>query len=83
MIHIDMRAPTRSLFNWRVKAFVCGREVREVFVLWALWNGGPGFVRYYRRGADGSLTIIDGQVKSRIRFGISVRLRGTDDEEHA
>lgn len=74
MIYIDARRRRAGKQSfWPGRVIVNGREMREVEALGALWNGGPGFVRFLRRGADRKYVVERGAILTRVRFAYSVK----------
>lgn len=51
-----------------------GKEVSNVFAVYALWNGGPGIIGYFPETAGGRFYITDGVVATAWRLSWSVRI---------
>ena len=55
------------------RVFIGREEIRYSFEFWALWNGGPGLVRYFVQDYNGHPYVSDGRVVEAFRLGWRVR----------
>lgn len=67
----------------RCRIFLGDEEITRCTGVWALWNGGPGIVRYFLLNDDGRIYFdpIADRIATGYRFGLRVRVEPMDNED--